>query len=797
MRVSINWLHEFVEFDQSPQELADILTMLGLEIESVKSMDEGISDIRVGEIQSIEPHPDADRLVVCKTDVGGGEPLQIVCGAKNMRVGDKVPTAVIGGSLPGFKIGKRKMRGIQSQGMMCSAKELGLGDDHDGLLILDKTAEIGADVIKLLGLDDTILDIEITPNRGDWAGMIGIARELAAHLHVPLTLPDAALSESGDQVDAISSVTIEDPDLCPRYAGRVLRDVTVAKSPIWLCQRLVAAGQRPINNIVDITNYILMETGQPLHGFDFDKLNEQRIVVRRAKSGESIKTLDDEIRKLADDMLVIADAKSPVAIAGIMGGAESEVGEASKNVFLESAYFLPSIIRKTSRALNLISEASTRFQRGADPDMVTYAANRAAKLMAEIADGKVQKGMLDEYPNPAPTKSLSLRIDRTNAMLGTRIGGDEQRQILRDLGFKESDSNDASATFDIPARRHDVAHEADLIEEIARHHGFDQIPVTLPRVHPREEVIAPEAAIERAIRAQLVGLGLTELSSLTFSSDAAIQQANLQFDEARLVRLQNPLSERNAIMRPSLVPGMLEAVSRNERHGIDQLRLFEMGPAFTADETSDLAIETPHVVIALMGKRAEASWHGESEAIDFFDIKGLTEAILNQFGVAADFRHTEIAPFAPGHCAEIETEDNVIGYLGLVHPEMADAFAISNPVYLLDLNLTTILEQPRQANYFEPVPKFPPALLDMAFVVDIDTPADAIRKSAQKAGGKRLNRTEIFDVYTGDQVPPGKKSVALKLRFQVADRTLTDKETGKDCEKIKNTLAQEFGATLR
>ena len=797
MRVSINWLREFVEFDQSPDQLADTLTMLGLEIESIESMAEGVSNIKVGQIKSIEPHPDADRLVVCKTDVGEGEPLQIVCGAKNMSVGDRVPTAVVGGSLPGFKIGKRKMRGIQSHGMMCSAKELGLGDDHDGLLILDPALEIGADAIQLLGIDDTVLDIEITPNRGDWAGMIGIARELSAHLQVPLTLPDDGLHESGETAAKLSNVTIEDPDLCPRYAGRILRNVSVSKSPPWLCQRLVAAGQRPINNIVDITNYILMETGQPLHGFDFDKLAENRIVVRRARDGETIKTLDSEDRKLTNDMLVIADANTPVAIAGIMGGADSEVGEGSQRVFLESAYFLPASVRKTSRSLNLISEASTRFQRGADSDMVVYAANRAAKLIAEIAGAEIQQGILDEYPNPAPSRKVQLRFERTNAMLGTDIGEKEQRQILTNLGFEEQDPSPSEATYTVPPRRHDVAHEADLIEEVARMHGFDNLPTTLPRVHPRQEIIAPQAAIERNLRAHLVGLGLTELSSLTFSSDAAIEQTKLQFESARLVRLQNPLSERHAVMRPSLIPGMLEAISRNERHGIDQIRLFEMGPTFTTDDTSELANETPHAVIGLMGPRVSPTWHGENNAVDIYDIKGLAEAILNHSSLDVEFRHTEIAPFAAGHCAEIETADDVIGYLGLIDPAIAKNFDITKPVFLLDLNISTILNKSKEPSVFEPVPKFPPALLDLAVVIDADTPADPIRIAAEKAGGKRLKQVEIFDVYTGEQVDDGKKSIALKLVFQVPDRTLTDKETGKDLDKIKAALANEFGATLR
>ncbi|MEA3364283.1 MAG: phenylalanine--tRNA ligase subunit beta, partial [Candidatus Hydrogenedentes bacterium] len=409
MRISLNWLREFVDIDNDVDKVAHELTMLGLEIETIERLGADLSDVVVGEIKSIKPHPDADKLVVCQTDIGEPHPLQIICGATNMSVGDKVPTALEGATLAGgFKIKRRKMRGVESQGMMCAADELGLGSDHSGLLILPPDTPIGADALELLGLNDTVFEVEITPNRGDWAGMIGVARELAALHNSQLRLPQFDLTEGKQEAADLSSVTIEAPDLCPRYAGRVITGVKIAPSPLWVCQRLIAAGQRPINNIVDITNLVLLETGHPLHAFDYNELQEKRIVVRVAKQDETIETLDEQSRKLSPDMLVIADAAHPVALAGIMGGADTEVGEGTTDVFLESAYFHPPSVRRTARTLGITTEASQRFQRGADPEMAVWALDHAAFLIQKVAGGSVAKGRLDEYPKPLPKKSLTL-----------------------------------------------------------------------------------------------------------------------------------------------------------------------------------------------------------------------------------------------------------------------------------------------------------------------------------------------------------------------------------------------------
>ncbi|HOQ33716.1 MAG TPA: phenylalanine--tRNA ligase subunit beta, partial [Candidatus Hydrogenedens sp.] len=477
MKISLNWLKEYCNFSVSVSELAERMTMLGLEIESIEEPGKEIENVFVGKILDIQPHPQADKLVVCKIDIGKGEPLQIICGAKNMKVGDKVPTAIDGAMLPGgFKITRRKMRGIESFGMMCSGAELKVEEDSEGLLILHPEAPLGEDIRKVLGLDDVIFEIEITPNRGDWASYIGLARELSAYYNIPMTLPQIKISEIEKSASSVSRVTIDCPDFCPRYAGRVIQNVKIAPSPDWLARKLLSAGQRPINNVVDITNFVLLETGHPLHAFDFDKLNENRIVVRLAKEGEQIRTLDGELRTLNTSQMVIADAIKPQALAGIMGGADSEVDNNTVNVFLESAYFDPVSIRRTARAHSLLTEAAQHFQRGADPEMVTWAIDRATSLIQELAGGKVLKGILDEYPKKIQRKNVKLRYERTKKRIGVEIDKDFQKTTMIKLGFSIKQENENEVDFIVPSWRHDVSLEEDLIEEIARFYGYDRIP---------------------------------------------------------------------------------------------------------------------------------------------------------------------------------------------------------------------------------------------------------------------------------------------------------------------------------
>ena len=798
MRVSLNWLREFVDIDIDVDDLTHKLTMLGLEIESVEKPGAEIQDVVIGKVLSVDPHPDADKLVVCKTDVGGSEPLQIVCGATNMKAGDLVPTAVVGATLPeGFKIARRKMRGIESQGMMCSARELGLGDDHLGLLILDPDLPVGENAVPLLGLDDVVFDIEVTPNRADWASMIGVARELAALLETPLRIPEIPLTESGKPAAELSSVTIEDPDLCPRYIGRVLTGVKVGPSPLWMCRRLISGGLRPINNIVDITNYVLLETGHPLHAFDYDLLAENRIVVRRARDGETMLTIDEQDHVLTSDMLIIADAKEPIAVAGVMGGHDSEVGERTVNVFLESAYFDPVSVRRTARALGMQTEASLRFQRGADPEMAEYAVDRAAALMQELAGATVHPGKLDEYPAPLEPIELTLRYDRTNLLLGASVAPKDQRKFLANLGFQMVGEDRASCSVRVPLRRNDVRQEADLIEEVARLYGYDNIPSNLPRVAVTDNVFAPHDKKLRGLREFLVGLGLTEMMGMTFSAPSQVERAGLDGAYLDMVTLENPLSEQHATMRSSLIPGLLAAVSTNLRHGSPNIKAFELGPVYRPNPAAELPDQHTRIGVIYTGHEGRKHWSKPEQPLDLYDLKGLVEAVLDWLSVAIDFVAIDFRTMAPGQCGQVVVREKPVGVLGQVSEQILAGYDIEQPVYLAEIDLDPLLESDGQPTGFHSIAIFPPSLRDMAVLVDETVPAGNVCAAAQKAGGKLLSRVDIFDVYTGKQVPAGKKSIALSLVLQSTDRTLTDKDTQKTWDKILKTLEDNFQAELR
>jgi len=797
MRVSLKWLKDYVDIDVPAAELAHEMTMLGLEIESVEELGQDVQSVFVGKILAIEPHPDADKIVVCQTDVGGEAPLQICCGATNMKVGDKVPTAVVGASLPGgFQIGKRKMRGVESQGMMCAAAELGLSGDSEGLLILDEDAPLGADIKAVLGLDDVVLEIEVTPNRADWASMIGVARELAARFEKTLRIPEVKVIEGGAPAADKVSVTVEDPENCPRYMGRFFSNVKVGPSPEWLCEYLVAAGQRPINNIVDITNFVLLETGQPLHAFDYDKLAGHRIAVRRASAGEPINTLDGVTRKLDADMLVIADGETPQCVAGVMGGADSEVGEATTSLFLESAFFRPASVRKTSRTLGLISESSQRFQRGADPEMAAYALERAAQLIQELAGAEVAAGVIDIYPEPFVPREVTLRYHRTHRLLGVDVAPEVQRALLQRLGFALVRHDDAEVLVRVPLRRHDVSMEADLIEEIARLYSFDNIPVSLPRARPCEKVFAPGEKRIRALRHFLVGLGLTELYNWSFSNPDEVERAALPEDFRDMVCLQNPLSEKQATMRSSLIPALLGNAARNINYGVTAVRGFELGPVYRP-AGEELPTQANRLCIVLAGHIEAAHWSHAARDADFYDLKGLVESVLAHFGLAGRFDVSDWQTFQNGQRATVSIGKNVIGNLGRVAGSVARSFACDRPIYLAELDLDALLAQPVSAAQFQSVPTFPPSARDLAVVVDAAVPAGELREKAAQAGGQLLRSVEIFDIFEGDQVGAGKKSVALNLVFQSDERTLTDQDTQKAFDKVLKRLKHDYKAELR
>ena len=798
MRVSLNWLKEFISIDLDADGLAHKLMMLGLDVKSVEHLGEDIENVVVGQILSIEPHPEADKLVVCRTDIGETQPIQIVCGARNMSVGDKVPTAKVGAHLPGnIKIGRRKMRGVESFGMMCSGKELGINQDHEGLLILDNALPVGKDVRPFLGLDDVVFEIEVTPNRGDWASVMGVARELSASFGIEFQPPPCHVHETDEDVARLSSVVIEDPELCPRYIGRVLTDVRVGPSEDWVCRRLAAAGQRPINNVVDITNYVLLETGQPLHAFDYDKLVENRIIVRRARPGEAIRTIDQVDRRLSPEMLVIADGQMPVAIAGIMGGLDTEVTETTTRVFLESAFFDPVSVRRTAKALGIMTEASQRFQRGADPAMARYAIDRAAELMREHASARVALGVLDQYPKPLMQKEIRVRYRRSNELLGPTIPPDEQRGYLVNLGFQLLDADSAAARFRAPSWRHDCSVEADLIEEIARLHGYDTIETTLPVVRRSEQVFAPEEKRVRDLRTRLIESGLTEVMNMTFSSPEEVARAGLDESYSEMVRLANPLSANHSAMRTGLLPGVLRTAAYSARHGAKNLRIFEMGPVYHPIDGEDLPRESLRLAVLLSGSISEKHWSRPLEDADLYDVKGIAECILAYFGVATVCEPAVWGPMEPQECGRLVLDGKGIGFFGRLKTAILSAYELDRKAYALEIDLDPLLELHPVIPQYEPIPAFPPALRDLAVIVDISTPAGALQQAALQAGGRHLQSVDIFDVYIGQQIPKGKKSVALSLVFQSKEHTLTEEHTQKAWENILRKLESDFGAELR
>ena len=805
MLISLNWLRDYVDLQDTVEALCERLTLLGLEIEKVTRPGEGIKNVVVGQVLSVERHPDADKLSVCRTDIGQGEPLQIICGATNMKPGDKVPTALVGATLPGgFEIGRRKMRGIESFGMMCSPRELGLGEEHMGLMILPPDAPVGQDIRTFLGLDDTILEIEVTPNRGDWASMIGVARELAAWFGRTLRVPEVCPAEGPTPVRVLTSVTIEDPEGCPRYIARVIEGVRVGPSPDWMARRLTAAGLRPINNVVDVTNYVLMETGHPLHAFDYDRLAENRIVVRRARPGEWITTLDGEQRALTPDMLVIADALKPQAVAGVMGGADSEVSDTTTRILLESAVFHPSLIRRTARTLGLVTEAAQHFQRGADWNMAEYAINRAADLVLRLAGGSLAAGLWDAAPGSPRPVSIQLRYHRAATFLGVEMAANAQREILQRLGLELESGDETAATFRVPSWRvHDVSMETDLLEELARFYGYDRLPETLPPVRANATDFAPNDESQEQIRRFLADRGLTEVFSWTFSSPALVERAGLPDVYRTMVTLSNPLTEHHSAMRSSLIPGLLSIAERNARRGTAGLAVFELGPVFhpqpnTAVTPETLPDEPPALGILLAGE-TPAHWAIPVRSYDLHDLKGIVETL-------GAWRHQDLrfrpmaSPwplFMPGQAAEILLGDQVAGYIGAISGRVGKSFNLPFGCCVAELNLWILFDAPSPPAQFRELPAFPPSPRDLAVLVDRTIPAGDLLEAVREKGGALLRDARVFDVYTGRQVPPDKKSVAISLVFQSPERTLTDVDTQQAFDRIVKHLERKFQAVLR
>ena len=797
MNVSIKWLKEYVDFDLPPETLAERLLMLGMEIESIRQLGEGLDRVVIGRINTVEKHPKADKLVLCNVDVGSGAEAQIVCGAPNAREGLVAPVALVGAQLPnGLTIKRAKIRGEESSGMLCSEQELAISDEASGLMELPEDTQIGAPIVEALGLDDVVLELEITPNRPDCLSMIGVAREISVTTGNPLKLPEIDVQEETVDVHNLTSVTIADPELCPRYAARVIRGVKIAPSPAWLQRRLETVGIGTINNIVDITNYVLMEYGHPLHAFDYHRLSENRIVVRRAKPGETLKTIDAEERELTPDMLVIADAENPVALAGVMGGFDSEITDQTVDVLLESAYFHPPSIRKTSKALGMHTEASHRFERGADPEGVIPAINRAAQLIVEIAGGEVCSGIVDVYPGEREAINIELRPERVNFVLGTEIAHDDIRGILTRLGFAVSDAFEVT----VPTFRPDVGQEIDLVEEIARVYGFDNIPTTLPRGDIPIPKVEPKEDLRERVKTYLLQCGMMEAMNYAFYHPDVFDRIRLSSTDPlrQAVQIANPLSVDQSIMRTTLLPSLLANAQRNRNHQINDVQFFECSKVFIPNGTDEYPHEPERVAGMITGNLGAGVYGDPLRPADFFDIKGIVEGMLDRCGLSDyTITHTDHPTFHPGRRAEIRIEDKTLCVFGETHPEVLENYDLPNKAYLFELDFERLVDVVEPMKQFEPIPIYPSVNRDLAIVLDADMPASRPIDIIESAGGELVSSLHLFDVYTGEQVPEGKKSLAFAIEYRSSTETLTDEIVDRVHGGILERLEQELGATLR
>ncbi|MGI9174242.1 MAG: phenylalanine--tRNA ligase subunit beta [Rhodothermales bacterium] len=846
MKISLDWLSEYVDQDLSPEELADLLTMAGLEVEDVERRGASLDGVVVGRVLEAGPHPNADRLTLCQVDVGAEEPVQIVCGAPNVAAGQKVPVATVGTTLllpsrknPSEKepvtIQKAKLRGETSEGMICAEDELGLGDNHDGIMVLDGDAEIGRPFeayLKARGgrTSDVVLDIAITPNRPDAISHLGVARDVAALIDGVLQRPEVTLPEPVGQTSDEVEVEIEAPDACRRYAAMVVRGVQVGPSPAWMQQRLEAVGLRPRNNLVDITNYVMYESGQPLHAFDLDQIAGSKIIVRQAEKEERFTTLDSMERKLPKDALLICDRERPVAIAGVMGGENSEVTEATTNVLIESAYFDPSTIRKTAKALGLQTDASYRFERGVDAEGQVWAAARAAQLMAELAGGEVVPGLVDAHPNPVPKREVTLRYDRLNQLLGIEVPPEEAERLLTAIGFgvetEESpldvlaeqmmegrsldrvDVEGRSLRCRVPSFRPDVEREVDVIEEVARLYGYDRIAEPAQVPVPNAPFTEPPAGVlRRQARGLLSGLGFREVYTNSMLPEEVAERFNHPplggSATGALVTTLNPVSQEMASLRPSLLPGVLQVIRFNQNHGQRALRLFEFGHVFRRTDQEDTMIpgyaEHESVLLALSGPRREARWDTSAEEVDFFDAKGAVEALLEALRIpdVVMTPHDHATPLMAYHLS-VRSGETALGTVARLSDGVAGDLDLSAPVYFaeLDWHRLTVLAERHQKPVYEPVSRFPVVERDLAVVVDRAQPAGALLNAIEEAGRPLLQDVSVFDLYEGDRLASGKKSLAFRLRLAAA-RTLKDKEVDKQIRRIVQALQDRFGAELR
>jgi len=810
MRISLKWLKRYIDFELRPEELSDRLTRAGFEVEEIDTPGAKYYNFVVGRVLEVAKHPKADKLTVCSVNTGK-ETLQIVCGAPNVSAGQNVPVGLEGAEIlhdqhdpeaKPFRLSNVQIRGVQSFGMICSEFELGLGDDKAGIMVLDKGAEPGTSLADYLGLNDTVLEVGITPNRPDAMSHIGIAREAGAILKKELAIPKLELKESLNKTEEFASVRVEDETDCPRYTARVILNVRIDQSPRWLKELLTVVGIRPVNNIVDVTNFVLMECGHPLHAFDYDRIAEHAILVRRARQGESFITLDHKNRALAPDTLMIADARSAVAIAGVMGGENTEISDSTKNVLIESAYFKPESVRRTAKRFGLSTDASQRFERGADPNITKWAVDRASQLIQEISGGEILKGVIDVYPVKLSEKEIELRIDKTNELLGLSLSGETIKFLLGAIGItplgQGKDSSGRILRFGVPTNRPDLEREIDLIEEVARLYGYDNISTT-NRATIDFPADAPALEFTEELRNWAIGSGMMEVVA---NSMQEMSVASLVSD--KIVQISNPISKDMAALRTSLIPGMLEIVRNNIFHGTKTLRLFECGKVYFKDRDSAYSkyvedfVEIERIIFLFTGLAEPRSWDRMPRNFDIFDLKGEIQTLFDK--ILLD--NIKFIPYPNTKALtenglHIEINGEYAGQLGGLEPGFLKKFEIEQDVYVAELEIPVLEKYKRTLKKFKVLSKYPAVMRDIAIIVGDELPAKELEEEIRSSASPQLVRVELFDVFRGDQAGEGKKSCAYALEFMSEDHTMAQKEIDDLMANIVNRLTKKFGATIR
>ncbi|TMW71660.1 phenylalanine--tRNA ligase subunit beta [Alteribacter natronophilus] len=806
MLISYNWLREYLNIDDyTPAQIAEKLTRSGVEVDILHELNKGIKGVVVGHVLECEQHPDADKLKVCQVDVGEVEPVQIVCGAKNVGKGQFVPVAKVGARLPGdFKIKKAKLRGQVSQGMICSLQELGYEGKlvsksyAEGIFVFPHEVTPGEDALEELNLNDTVLELDLTPNRSDCLSMIGTAYEVGAILNREPKLPAPRVHTSGEKASDLVSVQVDSSEDTPYYGATIIRNLEIKESPLWLQNRLMAAGIRPISNVVDITNYVLLEYGQPLHAFDYDRLGSQEILVRRAKSGEKMVTLDDQERVLSEDHLVITNGEVPVALAGVMGGADSEVHEGTTAVLLEAAVFNGSVIRRAVKDTGLRSDASTRFEKGVDASRVKEAARRAASLMAELAGGTIAEGVEEADNRDTGKLEVELSLERLNRKLGTSLSDETVSDILHRLDFPLTKTS-RGFNVAVPMRRPDLSIEVDLIEEVARLYGYDNIPTTLPDSVTTPGGLTKRQVLKRRSRRYLESAGLNEAITYALTTgekEASVRPAHLEHE----VKLALPMSEDRSTLRTTLIPHLLEALSHNRKRSIYDAALFELSAVFHTS-VADLQFqpeEKLNLAGALMGTWQEHPWQQEKKQVDFYVAKGLVEGLAKELDTegALEFEQAEIKGMHPGRGARVMVDGRYAGFVAQVHPAVAKDWSLKE-VYVFELDFDVLTENTKGDVRYEPIPRFPSIDRDIALVVDEKVSAGQLEAVIREEGGHLLRDVKLFDLYEGENLEEGRKSIAFSLRYLDPERTLTDEDVTRVHNRVVEALEEKLGAALR